>query len=45
MIHSVVETEAEMSCGGYSSAVERRIVDPNVAGSIPVTHPILCIVL
>jgi hypothetical protein len=27
--------------GGCSSGVERRIVDPEVAGSKPVTHPIL----
>ena len=25
--------------GGCSSGVERRIVDPDVAGSRPVTHP------
>ena len=27
--------------GGCSSGVERRIVDPEVAGSKPVTHPTL----
>src|SRR5207249_8992183 len=32
---------ASVPDGGYSSVVERRTVAPEVAGSNPVTHPIL----